>query len=1371
MGDSQIIEAFQKGEREDLDRWLQSRMPQATTAPRPPRPPTPPVPGEPVIRAQGVADAANPANMAGHLGYDPLFLNRIREYGGNLIGSVLDALGPLRGLRSITPGAVVDGAANAISAATGLLVSPETVKSFVENVGGNITDRSVGQFLGTVLFDPTSYAAGMPGGMKFIGAAERNLAAGSVEAAATGRAALPARDFLALPGKTVADSPRALPAPRVGERYTGAGPKALPPGPTGPRGEFIMQPSPLDTQTAERVFAAPRTPETQTVRSAIEAQVRAESEAAYAQVKANEATLADTASARDLAAQRVVESAGGRYRGTSDMAGETLVWFDEPQSGSTNLVKLSELTPEKVSQSLEKTRAAYAEAARYVDQSGEDFSRFLASNRPLPEKTVAATAMDWQLPMAQTETALEAGRAVAKSLEDTDLQAAKSATAFALVKDGMKSEAGAIDRGLLFALGRAAVGAVAGGATGDDPETAARNALLGAGLGAVMSSRLATKIVEYAKSPAAHDTLREAFTSEAGAWRTRTPSWASKVQDASPNVAYMGTTDAAKRIVLGINERLQAAKTLARAHTISHDETIAAAATSKFRNLEDVLSLDTAAIKPADLASTRTAARGVRDLTLEDYLETAARAKLTGDPNLMAEARQKFLVAGKVSQRVTDLETEIARGQQAGQIMSTSEFATKYDLNQLSRDVTEMDADLLRTVSDEQLIDMTTAMADRAQVNKIAQTASKYPEALWEIYYGLNLLSSPVTQMRNIVGNFGGVMMGVTDRAFGEIAALPFREPGKAGHVAPGEAYELIRGLWESVADAMRAGKKTFLTGESQFYGAGKSTERLQMLASRTVDPSQEGSLFAKTIDTMATLARGNLRFMEGVDEFFKVIQFHAELRALARRQAYSEDIADVVARNTRINDLIDNPTRDMLKGAHAWAVEQTYTKEFSPETLGGKLKAFASTPAARLTITPFFRTPMRIAEYSMVHTPILNLAAQQFRSDLAQGGAKAELAFAKLATGASMIGLVGWYAAHGYITGNGPKDAGLRNRMIEAGWQPKSVYVPTVNKYVTYDNLEPVSSIIATTADFFQMAPELPDHQVQTVLSALVIAATKNAVAKQYFQSISDLSDVIESASEHDTVVNGIRFASKRLAALVPGSAILRSTANALDDIRRESKSVVGDDPETREVAILMNEIKREIPGWSATRPAKLNMVTGEPIMYEGGNFPGSPLISPFLVTTNNNDPVLNEIIALGGAGLPREIPRVIGGAPPSGGVRLMPVSPKEGVMLSDEERVRFTRIATKEVKDYNGDTLYRALGRLMRSDEYKDQSDGPDGGKALAVRSVFNSFLHEAEQQLYEDYPALVTVVRKRQLERGLGRLPKSLEDMKPGLRQLAQ
>lgn len=945
------------------------------------------------------------------------------------------------------------------------------------------------------------------------------------------------------------------------------------------------------------------------------------------------------------------------------------------------------------------------------------------------------------------------------------------------------SDAGRARLTLLVTLSRAAAGGFIGSLTGDDPETAARNALIGAGLGTILSARLARAVARTIRDPEVRTALADGMRSQEGALREPRPRPTAANRPPSPNVERMDVSGEAKSLVRDINDKLEKARKLSRAYVVTHDETIAAALTSRFRNLEDVLNLDTTKLSLEELPAARTAARGVRDFVIEDYLETAAKAKATGDPALAAEARKKFLIAGAVSRQVADFETWVARAQEAGRIVSHPERPAKYDYDRLARDLADLSDELGRTVTDEQLLNMTLEQADRARVSALASTAGKYPRALWDIYYGLNLLSSPVTHAKNILGDMTGLGIAVVDRAVAEgleVLMYPFTAAGlRKQQVAFGEAYDLVRSIWETAGDALRAGKQTALTGESGLGGVLKSTEATREGAVRaSLRPgSEEASGLGKLVDVMATAARANLRFMDGTDEFFKVLSFAGELRALARRKAMSEGLAGDAFR-ARVRELIDNPTPDMLREAHQFAHENTFTKAFEDGRgwrnlwgFGGAAERFAKTPLMRLLVVPFYRTPTRLLEFSTTHTPLLNALAVQTWSDLAAGGAKAELAMAKMVTGSMVVGLAAWYAAHGLLTGDWPKDPAYREALRRAGWAPYSFYVPPHGRYYSYAGLEPLSTIVGTVANMVQLFPHLPDHQVQTLATAAAIAAAKSAVNNPYAQGVSDLADVIEGASEHDNINAALKFIARRAAALTPGAALGRAIARATDTAVRETRTVPEAPPEWREVQVLINEFRKAVPGWSQTRPALRNLITGEPIPMETGWL---GLVSPFQITTNRNDPVLNEIAALEGASLPREIPRVIGGRRPSDGVTVHEADPREGVLLTDSERAELAVLLTSKVKDYQGRTLYQALrdmivGPGIEHELYADASDGKDGGKAAMIRATFRGFLEEAEQRLLARHPDLASVVQRRQFERAIGRLPRSAEGLIDPLRQM--
>lgn len=939
--------------------------------------------------------------------------------------------------------------------------------------------------------------------------------------------------------------------------------------------------------------------------------------------------------------------------------------------------------------------------------------------------------------------------------------------------------------GTTIVASRTALFAALGATQGDDAESRARNMLIAAGLGLVASPKLAKHIIERMNDPEVRAMLKDTLKDETGALFPKPRPKRDPLVVAERNA---GGTNESRALIRGMNTVLERARMLERSGVQTHEATVQQAALSgRFRTVEDVLALDEATLSLDELAAAKVNVKAVRDLVANDAIETAARAKILDDEAMMGEAVDKTFLLAKVNQKWADMETAGGRFVEASKIKSPTSLASKYDLDEFSADIQQMREALLQRgkVTDRQLVTMLTDFADRAAAAKIADVASRWPEALWDIYYGLNLLGSPITHARNILGNLGALGLAVADRGFGEIISLPFHAAGKGQNMVQlGETWELATGIYSMVADSFRAGKDTkgafgyardaFNKGES-IFGAGKETEAMRVVGT-SVDAG-EGTL-PTVIDAMAKLGRANLRFMGGTDEFFKVLSFNGEIRALAQRQARAAGKRgqDLVA---EANRLIDSPTNEMLQQATAFAKENTFTKQFTPGTLGFKVGEAATHPFMRVAFTPFYNTPMRIAEFSTTHTPVLNLLAKQTWSDMfgkQASGVTRNLAAAKIMTGTAALGLVSWFAINGYITGNAPSDPGLRAAYERSGWKEKSIYNPVNGKYYNYDNLEPISTLLSTAANMVQSSHDLEDWDVQTLMMAGAIATSKSILSKQWFQGLSDMADVIEAATRGEDVAKGLVFVHRRLANLIPGAATSRMFNKMTDDQRREMKTVTdNENPELREWSQLVNIYTQNLPGWghllpgTKPRPAMVNMITGEPVANENTWLQA---LNPFQVTTHKNDPVLNELVALEGAGLPREIPRVIGGSQPGMGYRLSDQDEqraiKEGVKLDETERQRLGVLLTKEVTDANGNTLHEALAELLDADDWDDQTDGRDGGKAGRIQDVFNMFMDEAQAKLLDEYPKLNQIVQRRQLERGMGKIPKSQEDLKDFARE---
>jgi hypothetical protein len=841
----------------------------------------------------------------------------------------------------------------------------------------------------------------------------------------------------------------------------------------------------------------------------------------------------------------------------------------------------------------------------------------------------------------------------------------------------------------------------------------------------------------------------------------------------SPNTSRMAVSDAAKAMIENINSQMEEAGTLTRAATQTNDATIQASASSPYRKVETILSHpDYAPLAAHDL----TAARDTRDALLT-HAETLVDRVLAGDTAAAAEMRAAILTTGQVSAKVTNAETAVARALQSGNIVSDASRSRGLDFSRWSKSIEALSADLPAT--DAELATAFRATQDAEKATQIAEWTAKRPSAFWDIYYGLNMLSSPATHVAKTTGEVVAQVTGMADRTVGALVMKPFRwlgirqgagltlgeTPAYVGgaldHI--GEAFTFARNAYRGGRVVVRDGQlvseigaqgEGYLAEMERVYGDGKNV----VPPSEPVEAAQDGGLMAKFYDVAATKSIGGLaqsmgqvvkNTMGGVADFWRTLTFHGEIAALAERIGAEKGLsaADVEL-------LKAHPTEDMLMGAESAMKERTFSKEFS-STVGQAAQTVASSPVMRLTVTPFWRTPVRLAEFGMDHTPILNEIASAVRGDFQAGGVRMEMAIGRCASSWAFTAGMYKLAASGVLTGAGPSDPVLKRHMEDTGWQPFSVHVG--DKYISYKPLLTTLPAIGAAATLAEMAPSLKDDGYYTLLQAVALAQVRGALDHPFWQGAADAFAAIEGAGKGATE-KFEDFVNKRATSALPGGALLRTVVRAQTD--QIDMARTGDaEGGWAEVQALIKQFQSNIPGYAKDLPAHRNVITGEPIA-RGANAFGA---SPFVVTTKKNDAVLEEIARLKGAGLPMEPPRVLGGIRPDTGPVDTTKDMKEGVRLTEAERAKLTDYLTQS-RVIDGKTLHDKLEQIINSPSYQKLSEGhdniagPDGSKALEIQKIFGAYLKYAEEKTKQDFPELGQAVLSRQMARKQALIPQS-------------
>lgn len=611
--------------------------------------------------------------------------------------------------------------------------------------------------------------------------------------------------------------------------------------------------------------------------------------------------------------------------------------------------------------------------------------------------------------------------------------------------------------------------------------------------------------------------------------------------------------------------------------------------------------------------------------------------------------------------------------------------------------------------------------------------------------YTNGLLSGLGTPAANIAGNTIAVFQNVLARA-----AAP-RLAGADSVTEIGEAAHFLAGYMGAMRDAFRLAPKQAL--ERVTMDAAREKGGLRALApgldditpEALVRPAREEaggsakpfSAAAWRVDEDTTLGRA-LDVMQMVieapsnanqlgDDFFRALSARGELRAQAFRLTQKEIRDGVIpaeASKARMADLIENPTDDMLKAAEREMQDLTFTRDHGDlvNSLGKIRNALNDAPGALgwmpwgTILMPFLRTPANIISTAMRYSPLAPFM-KRFGADIAEGGARAEIARAQMAVGTAMWALLYDAAANGDITGGGPANIEQRNALSrespEGGaiWQPYSIRVQNpdgTERWVSYERLDPFGSAASLVADYSELVNnnDWDDAQQQQLteiaghgVGALGQAFFNKTMLKSTFQTVEALTQKDTAAAE--------QMLKGQAAGLIPFSSAARM-------FRR------GDDEYMRATSGVLDAMKNAVPGLSKDLPVDRDL-WGTPKTYETGLGVVYDAIAPVKTKKSGGSAIDLDIIDNGvGVRMPSKSFNV-----PGAGV----VSLKNRLDIYNE----FVRLA--------GEPAFAKLNAVAEgtdadSDYYLELSGGPDGGKAEYIKDVIEAYRRQARAVILQKY-----------------------------------
>lgn len=778
------------------------------------------------------------------------------------------------------------------------------------------------------------------------------------------------------------------------------------------------------------------------------------------------------------------------------------------------------------------------------------------------------------------------------------------------------------------------------------------------------------------------------------------------------------TPDDIQKIIAGTADQFSSELQTARRGKVSWDQTEKDA--SKY-SLEDLLGRKVGtAYNDAQVENARTllvsSSENLKALRDKITTKTATDAD-------KADFLNAFNMHYAIEMQVAGAAAEAGRALRAfGKIAQSNTLKTREINEVLQQGMGKFNAD--------QLADMMAGLDTLHQVNTFVDQATRATTMDMVLEAWINgLLSGPQTHVVNTLSNTLTALWQIPERA---MAAGISRALGTEGGVKLGEARVQAWGFVQGAKDGFKTAAKVLRTGEPMDAMDKIEARKFRAITAENVgklpaiqkiapDAFQNGGIIANGIDLLGEGIRLPGRFLGAEDDFFKSIGYRMELNARAYRDAVDQGL-EGQAMADHIQKVLSNPS-EMAPDIHAAAIDasryQTFTKELG-ETGKSFQMAVNGLPVVKFII-PFMRTPTNIMKFAGERTPVAFLS-KNVRAELAAGGARRDLALAKMGMGTMAMTSIGVFASQGMITGGGPSDPKEMATWRAAGWQPYSIKVG--DKYVSYGRLEPVGMLFGLAADFVAisgLADENLQPEIDELAGAILASISKNVTSKTW---LSGVSDAIEAFDDPDRYM---------------GKYLQRFVASGVPAIAAQTERTMN--PELEAIYSYMDAIKARIPGLSANMPKRRN-VWGDEISTAVNKDRSwgevvTSAFNPFYVSRDKATPIDNELIRLGA---PISKPRRLNSFD---GVAYEMSAKEYDQFIVNMNEVRLMTTG-KNLKDSLNDLV-------TRDPEYKRAIDDD---RVTMIRRVFNDAKREARRMTREQNPIMNQVIETIRREEMMAR-----------------
>jgi len=184
-----------------------------------------------------------------------------------------------------------------------------------------------------------------------------------------------------------------------------------------------------------------------------------------------------------------------------------------------------------------------------------------------------------------------------------------------------------------------------------------------------------------------------------------------------------------------------------------------------------------------------------------------------------------------------------------------------------------------------------------------------------------------------------------------------------------------------------------------------------------------------------------------------------------------------------------------------------------------------------------------------MENSGVMSPLTKRWRNDFTAGGARRDMAIARMSLGASVLAAVDQLHNEGVITGDGPENKALIPVLKSSGWQANSWRMG--DDYLSYNRMDPMGMMVGSMANALDALKYSDNEEDKTMIAMqLLLGISENLTNKTYMQGISELLTAV--SGKYGPVQGASNMVTSTAASFVP--SWLNSAARAQDPQQRIS-------------------------------------------------------------------------------------------------------------------------------------------------------------------------------------------------------------------------